>query len=153
LRRSHGRDWSAAAVHVKALADAGALLAYLDRTDPWHGACRAAFDEFRLPLATSVAVVTELLDLVGDNPREVDVTWKFIRSNTLTLLPIADGDLEHIDALMRKYHDRPMDFADATLVHLAQRESIFTVFTVDHNDFEAYRVGARRRFRVLPPRT
>jgi hypothetical protein len=31
---------------------------------------------------------------------------------------------------MRKYHDRPMDDADATLVHLAHRESISTVFTI-----------------------
>lgn len=51
---------------------------------------------------------------------------------------------------MRKYGDRPMDFADATLVHLAQRESISTVFTIDHDDFETYRIGGRRRFRILP---
>jgi hypothetical protein len=30
------------------------------------------------------------------------------------------------------YRDRPMDFADATLVHLAERESLITVFTIDH---------------------
>jgi hypothetical protein len=58
--------------------------------------------------------------------------------------------LADIEALMRKYHDRPMDFADATLVHLAQRESVSTVFTIDHNDFETYRVGGRKRLRILP---
>ena len=60
---------------------------------------------------------------------------------------------------MRRYADRPMDFADATLVHVAERESIATVFTVDFDDFETYRffratplpdlprpiIGARRR--------
>jgi len=45
-----------------------------------------------------------------------------------------------------------MGFADATLVHLAQRESLLTVFTVDHDDFEIYRIGGRRRFRILPSR-
>ena len=32
---------------------------------------------------------------------------------------------------MVRYRDRPMDFADATLVHLAERESLTSVFTVD----------------------
>jgi predicted nucleic acid-binding protein len=45
-----------------------------------------------------------------------------------------------------------MDFADATLVHVAERDSISTVFTVDHDDFETYRIKGRKRFRVLPPR-
>jgi predicted nucleic acid-binding protein len=43
-----------------------------------------------------------------------------------------------------------MDFANATLVHLAKRESLPTVFTVDHADFDTYRIEGRRRFRVLP---
>jgi predicted nucleic acid-binding protein len=46
-----------------------------------------------------------------------------------------------------------MDFADATLVHLAERESLTTVFTVDHDDFDTYRVGGRQRFRIVPARS
>jgi predicted nucleic acid-binding protein len=45
-----------------------------------------------------------------------------------------------------------MDFADATLVHLAARESLSVILTVDHNDFETYRIGGRKRFTVLPAR-
>jgi hypothetical protein len=51
---------------------------------------------------------------------------------------------------MSRYWDRPMDFADATLVYLAKRESLSTVFTVDFGDFGTYRIAGRRRFRVLP---
>jgi predicted nucleic acid-binding protein len=43
-----------------------------------------------------------------------------------------------------------MDFADATLVHLAKREALSTIFTVDHPDFETYRIEGRPRFRVIP---
>lgn len=85
-------------------------------------------------------------------PGDVDLAWAFIRSGAVTGLSISDRDLPDLDTLMRKYQDRPMDFADATLVHLAQRESFSTVFTIDHDDFEAYRVGGRRRLRVLPSR-
>ena len=45
-----------------------------------------------------------------------------------------------------------MDFADATLVHLARREALSTVFTIDHDDFETYRIEGRRRFRIVPGR-
>jgi uncharacterized protein len=137
---------------VRALADTGAILAYLDRTEPWHQRCLGAFGEFRLPLSTSSAVLTELFHLLGDNRRDVERAWAFIRSGAVTVLPITDPDLRDIEALMRKYRDRPMDFADGTLVHLAQRESLSTIFTIDHNDFETYRVGGRKRLRILPPR-
>ena len=139
-------------MEVKALADTGALLAYLDVADRWHERCRLAFRQLRLPLATSTAVLTELFHLVGDSPRETDITWKFVRSGAITVAPISDRDLPDIESLMRKYHDRPMDFADATLVHLAHRESLSTVFTIDHDDFETYRIGGRKRLRMLPPR-
>ena len=52
---------------------------------------------------------------------------------------------------MLKYADRPMDFADATLVRLAEREGLTTVLTVDQ-DFDVYRIGGRKAFRVLPKR-
>ncbi len=43
-----------------------------------------------------------------------------------------------------------MDFADAPLVYLAKRESLPTIFTLDHGDFNTYRIEGRRRFRILP---
>jgi len=140
-------------VLVRALADTGALLAYLDRSDRWHGPCRAAFAGLRLPMVTSSAVLTELFHLVGDNRRQMQTTWEFVRSGALTVATLADRDLPDLDELMRRYHDRPMDFADATLVHVAARESLSTVFTVDHDDFETYRIGGRKRFRILPARS
>ena len=137
---------------ARALADTGALLAYLDRSERWHERCRAALVELRLPLVTSLAVLTELFHLVGDRPREVEAAWGFVRSGALTVLPLSDLELADLESLMRRYRDRPMDLADATLVHLAQRESISTVFTIDHDDFETYRIGGRKRFRILPAR-
>jgi predicted nucleic acid-binding protein len=139
-------------VLARALADTGGLLAYLDRADRWHDPCRSAFSTFRLPLVTSTAVLTELFHLVGDSHHERHVAWQFVRSGVITVATLSDRDLPSLETLMRRYHDRPMDFADATLVHLAERESLSTVFTVDHDDFETYRIGPRKRFRVLPPR-
>ena len=57
-----------------------------------------------------------------------------------------------LEDLMRRYHNCPMDFADATLVYIAERESLSLILTIDHDDFETYRIGGRRRFRIVPPR-
>src|SRR5260221_380810 len=81
-----------------------------------------------------------------------EVAREFVESGVLSIAPLSDRDLPDLLDLMRRYHDRPMDFADATLVHIAQRESLSTVFTVDHDDFETYRIGGRKRFRILPER-
>ena len=109
-------------MRVKGLIDTGAIIALLDRDDRWHRACQDAFGEFLLPLATSAAVLAEVFHLVGDNPYEVEAAWTFLRSGAVTVLPIQDADVPMLHALMKKYADRPMDFADATLVHLAHRE-------------------------------
>ena len=74
-----------------------------------------------------------------------------MRSDSIRVLPIDDRDWADIERLMLKYADRPMDFADATLVRLAEREGLTTILTVDR-DFEVYRIGGRKAFRVLPKR-
>jgi predicted nucleic acid-binding protein len=139
-------------VLVEGLVDTGAMIAMLSRTDRWHSACREAFKGFRFPLITSEAVLTELFYMVADNQAATEAAWALVRSGAVALAPIDNGELAEIQELMNRYRDRPMDFADATLVYLARRESVSTVFTVDHNDFETYRIEGKRRFRILPPR-
>jgi len=137
-------------MHGDALIDTGAILALLDSADRWHQACGAAFRRLRLPLLTSEAVLTELFHLVGDKRTEVETAWKFVRSGALTLATIGHEELVEIHALMSRYWDRPMDFADGTLVYLARRESLSTILTVDQADFHIYRIEGKRQFRVLP---
>ncbi len=134
------------------LIDTGALLGLLDRDDFWHDRCEEAFGELRLPLATSSAVLAEFFHLLGPNPRDVTNAWRFLRSGAVTILPISDDDAPYLDQLMRQYADRPMDLADATLVRLAEREGLTMIFTVDHDDFETYRIKGRKRFRIVPSR-
>ena len=82
----------------------------------------------------------------------VQRTWEFIRKAPIRLAPIRDAELPAIEMLMLRYAERPMDFADATLVHVAGREGLRTILTVDHSDFEIYRIGRSTKFRILPTR-
>jgi uncharacterized protein len=137
---------------ARGLIDTGAILAFLDQDDRWHERCVDALSTLRLPLATSAAVLAELFHLVHNQPLQTSMAWTFVRSAAVTVLAIDDADLPALEELMRRYADRPMDFADATLVHLARRESLSLVFTIDHDDFETYRIEGRRRFRIVPAR-
>ena len=139
-------------MNAKGLIDTGAILALLNPRDRWHHRCVEAIASLHLPLATTAPVLTELFHLLGHHPRDVATAWQFLHSGAVTVLPITDADLPALDELMKRYADHPMDFADATLVHIAKRESLTTIFTIDHNDFETYRIAGKRKFRIVPSR-
>ena len=122
-----------------------------DRTDRWHTLCDDAFRKLRVPLLTSEAVLTELFHLMGHDRHQMEVAWNFVRSGAVVLGVIEDFELPQLQVLMSRYWDRPMDFADATLVYLAKRESLSLILTVDHDDFATYRIDGKRQFRILPP--
>ena len=131
---------------VDALIDTGAILALLDRADRWHNICQDEFAQLRLPLTTFLRSSRKYFTWPARIAGEWEAVWTFVRSGAVRLAEIQDSELPHIHALMSRYWDRPMDFADGTLVHLAKRESLSTIFTVDYADFETYRIEGRRAF-------
>jgi len=135
------------------LIDTGAILAIVDAEDEWHSACVESLNSLSAPLLTSEAVLTEAFHLVGTRAYNIERVWSFVRSGAVALLPISDSELPELRALMARYHDRPMDFADATLVHIASRESVSLILTIDHDDFETYRIAGNKRFTILPYRS
>ena len=134
------------------LVDTGALLAIANAKDRWHRACLDVLPALRYPLIATTAVLTEAFYFASKKQGLTQRVWTFIRDAGITVAPIGDEDLPALEALMRRYAHRPMDFADATLVHVAEREGLSTVFTVDHDDFETYRIGRNAKFRILPTR-
>jgi len=44
----------------------------------------------------------------------------------------------------------PMDFADATLVTLAEEAEVDEIFTLDLRGFSTYRIHGRKAFRIRP---
>jgi predicted nucleic acid-binding protein len=123
----------------------------VDLDERGHKACADAYGQLRLPLLTTSAVLTETFYFALKRNLRQPI-WRFIRDASIVLAPIADVDLPALEALMARYADRPMDFADATLVHVAAREGIRTILTIDHDDFETYRIGRNAKFRILPAR-
>jgi uncharacterized protein len=135
------------------LIDTGAILALLDRDDEWHEPCVEVYNSHRLPWLTSEAVLTEVLHLVLCNVGDDRGVWRLFHSGAIQMASIANEELTEIGGLVRDYADRPMDFADATLVHLAARERLSTILTVDRDDFETYRLPGKKKFTIFPPRS
>jgi uncharacterized protein len=90
---------------------------------------------------------------LGDRRQLVKKAWEMLLVGPIEIAPITKPDLSRLSLLMSRYADRPMDFADATLVHVAEREGLKTILTIDHDDFETYRIGRNAKFRILPART
>jgi hypothetical protein len=77
--------------------------------------------EVALPLVTTAAVLTELFHFLIGRYRNQEDAWTLLRSGQIEISPISTRDLPALDTLMHRCADRPMDFADATLVHVAER--------------------------------
>ncbi len=134
------------------LTDAGPLVALLDRGDPAHEACVAALKTVRDPLVTVWPAFTEAMYLLGGVWAAQKALWSRLETEALTLATLDESDAPRMRALMEKYADLPMDLADAALVHVAERDAMTEIFTLDHKHFSIYRPGRRRRFSVLPTR-
>jgi predicted nucleic acid-binding protein len=132
------------------LLDTGALVAALHRDDRDHERCVAVLQEFRGNLVTTEAVLTESVFLLGRVRRGADVCLEFFVRGGAALVPQSRESLARCRDLMARYRDLPMDFADATLVALAEETGIERVFTLDRRDFTVYRLRNRRRFDIVP---
>jgi hypothetical protein len=129
------------------LVDTGPLLALHNRRDPDHERCRAVTARRLGVLRTTWPAVAECLYLLGRFPSSQIQLLELIRAGRLEVAEIGDL-LERIAAFMTKYSDVPIDFTDATLVAVAERDRLTEIFTLD-NDFSIYRIG-RRALTVVP---
>jgi uncharacterized protein len=135
---------------TQVLVDTGPLVAILSREDQYHDVCVQALRDMPGPLLSCWPVITEAAWLLRGSPRAVQQLLRSIDGGFLELLPVAGAEAEAVAALMRRYEDIRPQLADATLVYLANRERIDTIFTLDRRDFSTYRTGRKRTFRVLP---
>jgi uncharacterized protein len=58
--------------------------------------------------------------------------------------------MEGVAAILTRYADQHFDFADAVLMHLAERESIKTIFTTDQRHFGVYRTLTGTALEIRP---
>jgi predicted nucleic acid-binding protein len=94
---------------------------------------------------TTWPVITEACHFLNQAGKRALLT--FLRRGALRLEALSVEDMPALDDLLAR-HAR-MDFADATLVLIAEKTGITEIFTIDRRDFEAYRTPSGRRFKLL----
>ena len=132
------------------LVDTGPIVAILSESDEHHAACVEQLRHIQGPLLTCWPVITEVVWLVRAYPMAVRRLLSCFHGRPFELVPMGEPDLPAIGAILAKYEDLGIQLADASLVHLANREGIETIFTLDRRDFGVMRLARGRKPHLIP---
>jgi predicted nucleic acid-binding protein len=126
---------------VKKIADTGLLVAAADPHDEHHRWAAAAL-RGHAPFHTCEAVILETAWALG-SPLAV---LALVARGDLILDPAFtfSTEIPRLLELCRKYADRSMDLADACLVRMSELTTRCKIWTVDRDDFSAYRRHGRQ---------
>ncbi len=132
------------------LIDTGPLVAYLEANDPGHAEVAACLDPFEGRLVTTSAVITEAMHFVAASWNGPHLLAQFVVAGDMEVYDLSrPPELLDAVALMEKFADTPMDFADATLVLLAEALSVHHILTLDRRGFASYRTRRGRHLQLV----
>ena len=136
---------------ARALVDTGAVDALVNRADRYHAAATDWFGHFRGALLTTEAVITETAYvLAASRPHQRAALLWFDRARSAGLLQVEPvKSYSALEDILSRYSRLPCDYADATLIALAEATGVLVIATVDRRDFSVYRPGRRKRFRIV----
>ena len=132
------------------LLDTGPIVAYLDAADPGHAEVVQCLESFTGQLATTGAVITEAMHFLSAAKEGPGLLAELVELSRVEVYDLCrPPELREAARLMEKYADTPMDFADATLVLLAEALGVHDVLTLDRRGFSTYRTRRRRALRLV----
>ena len=135
---------------MRILVDTGPLVATVSPKDQYHELCIRTLRDLPAPLLTCWPVIAEAAWLLQQSPLGFEKLLRSFEEGFLEILPVEGAESEAIAQIMKKYANLRPQFADAMLVHLAHRENIDAIFTLDRRDFSVYRTARKKPFRLLP---
>ena len=133
----------------KLLLDTGALVSLLDHRQTFHLQCVEFFTAWKGSVVSTEAVLTEATHLLSRVPSGREKCLEFFLEGGAALISPSLTTLRRCHQLIEKYADVPMDYADATLVALAEELETDLVFTTD-GDFQIYRMRRNHPLRIVP---
>jgi len=136
-------------VRSRILVDTGPLVAIIRENDSFHEVCRERLQEIQAPLLTCWPVITEAAWFLRDDPVAIQELLLSFNTGFLEFLPMDETAISWIAAFCRKYRKLSPQLADASLVYLAERENLDTIFTLDRRDFSVYRLAGGRTLQIL----
>ena len=126
------------------LIDTGPLIALFDKDDKYHKNIKDFIKKDRFKFVSTTAVVTEVTHMLDFNINAQIGFLEWIIREGLVLHEIRPKEIIRVIELCKKYQDRPMDFADATLVVAAEQTGLREIISIDF-DFDVYRIFKKER--------
>lgn len=131
------------------LLDAGPLVALLSRNDANHDRARRLFAECAPAFRCCEAVVAEACFLIRKVHRAGPAEVVALGARGVYSIAIsAEAHWSNIEALLKKYSDRPISLADACLIRCAEIHQEARILTFD-SDFKIYKWARNRKFELL----
>ena len=135
---------------VRAIADTGPLVAFLDRAEKHHDWAVAQVRELSIPLLVCEPVLAEASHLLARFPGARDALFALLQNGALKIAFRSGEHVPQLRALLRKYQDRPMSYADACIVRMAEIHRGHAVFTLDA-DFAIHRTSSGEILKLITP--
>ena len=132
------------------LIDTEPIAALLNKRDHYHQQVMRQLAELPPPLLTCEAVVTEACFLAHKHGNSPDAVLELIENEFMVISPALRHEIPAVRALMRKYADVPMSFADTCLVRMAELCDDSAILTLD-SDFRTYRKHGRQPLETIMP--
>ena len=134
---------------MKGIADTGFIVAFLNRSDRYHGWAGEVARGVSEPLLTCEVVLAEAAFQVGSLNRVLAL----VQDGLLKVDFDLGHNFEEVREFAERYDDRVPDLADLCLVRMSEVHSHLPVFTVDESDFRVYRRNKREVIPIVcPPR-
>ena len=132
------------------LIDTGPLVAIFNANDKYHEACIERASSIVGQKYTTWPVLTETSHLLRRFPGAFQKLLKLISSGEIRLLTIDPGATEWLIEFSSKIPGYEFQIADATLIYLAERHEIESVFSLDKRDFSVYAQATGNSLLLLP---
>jgi predicted nucleic acid-binding protein len=125
-------------------------VAYLDPSDAAHVECAVALDKFQGVFVTTGAILTEAMFFASELDGGPESLAEFVQASRIQVIDCCQASaLRQSAQLMRKYADTPMDFADATLVYVAEVLRQYSICTLDRRGFSIFRSTTGKHFQMV----
>jgi len=134
----------------RVLVDTGPLVALLADDDAEHDRCVEQSRTLAKPFLTTWLVLTEAAWLLRHKPEAIPNLLGLLENGLVVCVELDTSAVPAMSKLARKYADISPQLADLSLVYVANREQLPTVFTLDHRDFAIYRDQNGQPFRLVP---
>ncbi|MDR1025658.1 MAG: PIN domain-containing protein [Treponema sp.] len=131
------------------LIDAGPLIALFDRDDHYHRRIVEFIKDRPYQFVTTQAVLTEVSHMLDFNVNARIAFFEWVMSKGVVIEEIGQDDIPQIVALIKQYRNVSMDFADATLMTVAQKKRLNSIISFDSN-FSVYRLPGNVILETVP---